>query len=341
MTGSNHSETITGNERDNVLDGRGGSDIIDGGFGNDVIIGNGGTDTASFLSHDGLAADGSPDVISLGNGTSDGSYIRFQALGPIRQAVETDVLRGIENVTGSNGDEIINGNDGANVLDGRGGNDIIDGGLGDDTLIGGDGGIDTASYLSHDGVGGLSPDIRLGLAGADGSYVRLDHGAFERDILRGIENVTGSNQGEQIFGNERDNVLDGRGGDDLIDGGLGNDVIIGNTGSDDIVFYGSHDSLPLLPGEINLVQLGAGGADGSYTRFEIVNGVPQVVEADVLRGIERVAAPAIPRSSLATSRTMFCKALMATIPSRAVAATIRSSAAPATTPMISPATAWT
>ena len=289
VTGSNHSETITGNERDNVLDGRGGSDIIDGGFGNDVIIGNGGTDTASFLSHDGLAADGSPDVISLGNGTSDGSYIRFQALGPIRQAVETDVLRGIENVTGSDNDEVINGNDGINVLDGRGGNDVLDGGLGDDTLIGGDGGIDTASYLSHDGVGGLSPDIRLGLAGADGSYVRLDHGAFERDILRGIENVTGSNQGEQIFGNERDNVLDGRGGDDLIDGGLGNDVIIGNTGSDDIVFYGSHDSLPLLPGEINLVQLGAGGADGSYTRFEIVNGVPQVVEADVLRGIERVS----------------------------------------------------
>ena len=141
----------------NTLDGRGGSDIIDGGFGDDILIGNGGTDTASFLSHDGLAADGSPDVISLGNGTSDGSYTRFQALGPIRQAVETDVLRGIENVTGSNGDEIINGNDGANVLDGRGGNDIIDGGLGNDTLIGGDGGIDTASYLSHDGVGVSAP----------------------------------------------------------------------------------------------------------------------------------------------------------------------------------------
>ena len=181
----------------NTLDGRGGSDIIDGGFGNDIIIGNGGTDTASFLSHDGLAADGSPDVISLGNGTSDGSYIRFQALGPIRQAVETDVLRGIENVTGSDNDEVINGNDGINVLDGRAGNDVLDGGLGDDTIIGGDGGIDTASYLSHDGVGGLSPDIRLGLAGADGSYVRLDHGAFERDILRGIENVTGSNQGSK------------------------------------------------------------------------------------------------------------------------------------------------
>jgi Ca2+-binding RTX toxin-like protein len=122
VTGSNHAETITGNERANTLDGRGGSDTLDGGFGDDILIGNGGTDTASYLSHDGLLADGSPDVISLGNGTSDGSYTRFQALGSI--AVETDVLRSIENVTGSDSDEAINGNDGINVLDGRGGNDI-------------------------------------------------------------------------------------------------------------------------------------------------------------------------------------------------------------------------
>jgi Ca2+-binding RTX toxin-like protein len=295
VTGSNHAETITGNERANTLDGRGGSDILDGGFGDDILIGNGGTDTASYLSHDGLLADGSPDVISLGNGTSDGSYTRFQALGPIRQAVETDVLRSIENVTGSDSDEVINGNDGINVLDGRGGNDIIDGGLGNDTLIG-NGGIDTASYLSHDATplpeGGELDAITLGLGGADGSYSRNQivlnlFRTLETDVLRGFENATGSNKNEIIIGNERDNVLDGRGGTDIIDGGLGNDVIIGGTGLDS-VSYASHDSLPLLPGEINLLQLGLDDADGSYTRFEIVNGALQVVETDVLRGIENV-----------------------------------------------------
>jgi Ca2+-binding RTX toxin-like protein len=295
VNGSNHAETITGNERANTLDGRGGSDILDGGFGDDLLIGNGGTDTASYLSHDGLLADGSPDVISLGNGTSDGSYTRFQALGPIRQAVETDVLRSIENVTGSDSDEVINGNDGINVLDGRGGNDIIDGGLGNDTLIG-NGGIDTASYLSHDATplpeGGELDAITLGLGGADGSYSRNQivlnlFRTLETDVLRGFENATGSNKNEIIIGNERDNVLDGRGGTDIIDGGLGNDVIIGGTGLDS-VSYASHDSLPLLPGEINLLQLGLDDADGSYTRFEIVNGALQVVETDVLRGIENV-----------------------------------------------------
>src|SRR5262245_44394115 len=171
VTGSNHAETITGNEQANTLDGRGGTDILDGGFGNDILIGNGGTDTASYLSHDGLAADGSPDVISLGNGTSDGSYTRFQALGPTRHAVETDVLRGTENATGSQSDSARHGYAGAYRFDGRGGSDIIDGGLGNDILIGNDG-TDTASYLSHDNVGGVSDTIVLGLGGADGSYVR-------------------------------------------------------------------------------------------------------------------------------------------------------------------------
>jgi Ca2+-binding RTX toxin-like protein len=294
VTGSNHGETITGNELANTLDGRGGSDTLDGGLGNDILIGNTGIDTASFASHDGLAVEGGPDLISLGNGTADGSYSRFRAIGPIRQVIETDVLRGIENVTGSNRDEAINGNDGANVLDGRGGNDVIDGGLGNDTIIGGTGN-NTVSYLSHDGVQARGIDITLGLGGADGSYVRSQGvppfgatQAVETDILRGIQNVTGSNQNEGIFGNELANVLDGRGGNDFIDGGLGNDVIIGGDGTDDFVTYVSHNSLPFLPGEIMLVRLGLGEADGSYTRFETINGVLQPVETDVLRGIEGV-----------------------------------------------------
>jgi Ca2+-binding RTX toxin-like protein len=293
VTGSNHAETITGNEQANTLDGRGGNDTIDGGFGNDILIGNGGTDTASYLSHDGLPADGSPDVISLGNGTSDGSYTRFQALGSIRIAVETDVLRSIENVTGSDSDEAINGNDGANVLDGRGGNDILDGGLGNDTLIG-NGGIDTASYLSHDGVAGAVITITLGLGSADGSYVRTQNvvGApspvVETDVLRSIENVIGSDQFDNINGNDLDNVLDGRGDNDSIDGGLGNDIIIGGSGTNDNVSYASHDGLPILPGEAIQISLGLGGADGFYDRFALVNGRVQIVETDALRGIENV-----------------------------------------------------
>jgi Ca2+-binding RTX toxin-like protein len=246
VNGSNHAEAITGNEHANTLDGRGGSDILDGGFGDDILIGNGGTDTASYLSHDGLLDDGSPDVISLGNGTSDGSYTRFQALGPIRQAVETDVLRSIENVTGSDSNEVINGNDGINVLDGRGGNDIIDGGLGNDVIIGGNAlgrvtSIDTASYVSHDAVTDFfgADLIALGQNGTDGSYTRQGQtGTAETDVLRGIENVTGSNRTEVIIGNEQDNTLDGRGGNDHLVGGAGNDTVNGGADGDVYDFTG-------------------------------------------------------------------------------------------------------
>jgi Ca2+-binding RTX toxin-like protein len=309
VTGSNHAETITGNELANTLDGRGGSDTIDGGFGDDILIGNGGTDTASFLSHDGLAADGSPDVISLGNGTSDGSYTRFQALGPIRQAVETDVLRGIENVTGSDSDEAISGNDGANVLDGRGGNDTIDGGLGNDAIIGGGGalpGIDTVSYESHDAVAGVfgGDVISLGQNGADGSYTRLGivstptpHiGAVETDVLRGIENVTGSNRIETINGNEQDNTLAGRGGNDTVNGGAGNDTydftggglgtdtFFDESGTSDRVLINSFNDI--LPGFNGITT----GRDGNDLVVVLTTGTFRIVDHFNGHQIETIVA---------------------------------------------------
>jgi Ca2+-binding RTX toxin-like protein len=159
------------------------------------------------------------------------------------QTVETDSLQGFENVTGSNHAETINGNELDNVLDGRGGNDVIDGGFGNDTIIGGDG-TNTVSYISHDTATGVST-IALGLNGADGSYSRAILAGFppslqtvETDVLRGIQNVTGSNQGETIIGNEQANVLDGRGGDDTLVGGGGNDTINGGDGNDTYDFTG-------------------------------------------------------------------------------------------------------
>jgi Ca2+-binding RTX toxin-like protein len=118
VNGSNHNETIIGNEQDNVLDD---------GFGNDTISGGDGTDTVSYLSHDGgLFPTGETNTISLGKNGADGSYTRADpfkdAFGVTHfQVSESDILRDIENVTGSNRGETINGNEQDNVLAGRGG----------------------------------------------------------------------------------------------------------------------------------------------------------------------------------------------------------------------------
>jgi Ca2+-binding RTX toxin-like protein len=258
VLGSTRSETINGNENNNVIDANGGNDLLDGGLGNDTLIGGPGIDTALYASHDnvplGLAEQ---DVISLGLGGADGSYVRSQLhivpLQPIQfQIVEQDVLRGIENVTGSNHSETINGNEQDNVLDGRGGNDTLDGGLGNDTLIGNDG-IDTVSYASHNTVnllGGVF--IALGTGTADGiaTATIVSTGgstSTETDILRGIENVTGSSHSDNITGTEQANVLDdgGAGSPDTLQGLKGDDTYVVANAGDTLVEFANegHDTV--------------------------------------------------------------------------------------------------
>jgi Ca2+-binding RTX toxin-like protein len=238
VQGSNRSETINGNEQNNVLDGRGGNDVLDGGLGNDTLIGGNGIDTASYVSHDSLTLVSPGVTIELGAGTADGSATASILGSQSQTVVETDILRGIENVKGSSHSDTITGNEQDNVLDGRDGNDRLDGGFGNDTLIGGLG-DDTAVYVSHDHfrfVSGEQDIISLGLNGADGSYNRLQLSSpqpvLEHDVLREIEDVIGSNHDETINGNENANGLTGRGGNDNLNGGAGGDVYfyIGATG---------------------------------------------------------------------------------------------------------------
>jgi Ca2+-binding RTX toxin-like protein len=260
VIGSRGDDLIIGNDVANTLEGRGGNDTLDGGFGNDVLIGGPGSDTASYVSHDSnLLLIGGPDIIRLGLGTADGSYTRFGVTGTSGGVfqigtVEADVLRSIENITGSNRAEVIIGNDLDNVLNGRGGNDVLDGGLGNDVIIGGNplfiigGGVltstDTVSYVSHDGLTPLPGEvdgIQLGQNGGDGFFVRAEvvsgtTTTVETDILRGIENVTGSNASESIVGNELDNVLDGRGGNNEFRGLGGSDTLRAGSGDDHYFF---------------------------------------------------------------------------------------------------------
>jgi Ca2+-binding RTX toxin-like protein len=274
IIGADGNETITGNEQDNVLDG---------GLGNDTLIGRDGNDTASFASHNGLS--GRTGAITLGSSGADGSASYSVLVSGAPVTVESDVLRGIENVIGSRLNETITGNEQENVLDG---------GLGNDTLIGGNG-IDTASFVSHDIVTAEFGTITIGASGADGSaryFILNPVGGpllVEADVLGGMENVTGSNQAETITGNEQANVIDGRGGNDTIDGGFGNDKLIGGDGTDTVSFA-SHDSATGQIGTISLPSVFLiGGGIGAATYSIVVNGSSVVVESDLLISFENVS----------------------------------------------------
>jgi len=89
--------------------------------------------------------------------------------------------------------------------------------LGDDTIDGGDD-DDTADF--SDSLFGVT--VTLGESGADGSATGAGSGT---DILRGIENIIGTNVSDVITGNELNNTVYERGGNDTLNGGEGIDTL--------------------------------------------------------------------------------------------------------------------
>ena len=98
----------TGNGLANVITGNGGNNVLAGLGGADTLVGGLGTDTASY------AASASGVTVSRAGGrTGQGGD------------AEGDTLSGIENLTGSNLND---------VLEGNAGNNVLTGGLGIDTV---------------------------------------------------------------------------------------------------------------------------------------------------------------------------------------------------------------
>jgi Ca2+-binding RTX toxin-like protein len=141
------------------------------------------------------------------------------------------VTNGDDVVYGFNGNDTIYGLGGNDHLYGGYGNDLLKGGGGADLLSGGDG-IDTASY----GDSPSSVSIYLGLGLASG-------GDATGDTLSSIENLTGSNYGDILFGDDDSNVLSGRAGDDILDGDGGADTLSGGSGCDILTGGAGADTL--------------------------------------------------------------------------------------------------
>jgi Ca2+-binding RTX toxin-like protein len=134
------------------------------------------------------------------------------------------VINAFDGVT--NDADTIVGDSGNESIYGLGGNDVLKGGGGADRLYGDDG-IDTAVYLDSDA--GVVISLTAG-RGTGGSA----HG----DRLYSIENVTGSEHRDELYGDDNDNTLSGEGGDDLIKGGGGADQLLGGDGGDTLVADG-------------------------------------------------------------------------------------------------------
>jgi Ca2+-binding RTX toxin-like protein len=194
VRGTAFNDILLGDGVANVLLGAAGDDSLKGGDGDDVLWGGAGTDTldggagADTAQYQDATAGVRVTLVATGHQTTGGGGV--------------DRLLSIENVIGSNFNDLLTGNGEGNVLTGAGGadtlrggggndglsggaqNDLLTGDEGDDKLHGGDG----ADRLE----GGAGRDILIGAAGADtfvfsrlvGADTVVDFGADDTLALR-------------------------------------------------------------------------------------------------------------------------------------------------------------
>jgi Ca2+-binding RTX toxin-like protein len=253
---------------------------IGGGGGADTLSVGGGSGTGAALSGGTLLGQAGDDVLlgGLGGGTLDGADGNDTAdyasaaqllLADLQSGVVThvgggvDLLAGIENLSGSPGDDTILGDAGANVLGGAEGADVLDGNGGNDT-IDGEAGSDTLDY--GDASNAVHVDLADHTATGEGS-----------DAVNGIENVVGSPFDDELTGDAAANILAGGDGDDTIDGGEEADTLVGGAGTDTVSFASATKGVTVDLRKGTAKGAGADTVDG----FENVQGSGK---GDVIRG---------------------------------------------------------
>ncbi len=217
-------DDISGLAGNDTLGGGDGNDLLDGGAGADYLSGGTGVDTATYAS----ATAGV--IVSLFNPTINTGD------------ADGDTYNSIENLYGSAFDDGLNGNMSANVIRGRDGDDGLKGYDGIDSLYGDDG----DDIL----IGGEDADALFGGAGSDTASYKgatagvvaslsnpaINTGDAAGDTYSSIENITGSDFDDSVYGNGSANVIYGGAGDDIIKGYDGNDTLTGASGDDNFYF---------------------------------------------------------------------------------------------------------
>ncbi|WP_349360304.1 S8 family serine peptidase [Stappia sp.] len=224
-------DTLIGNAGSNKLHGMRGDDTLIGGAGGDHLAGGAGLDTADYS-----ASDAGVNV-SLMTGFAAGGH----ATG--------DSFDSIENLIGSDYDDLLNGDDTANILRGGAGGDFLNG----------RGGSDTADYTGSDA--GVNVSLLTGFAAG---------GHAAGDSFSSIENLIGST---------RDDLLNGDHDANILRGGAGGDFLNGRGGSDTADYTGSDAGV-----NVSLLTGFAAGGHAAGDTFDSVENLIGSAHDDLLNG---------------------------------------------------------
>jgi len=181
-------------------------------------------------------------------------------------------LGGNDTITGSRNADTLSGGNGADILFGGDGNDILNGDNGADILndysginqLNGGSGTDTISYEGS----ALGAIINLEARGLGGVGRRTSTTSNDDiNTFTSIENATGSDNADTVYGNGGNNLLNGMGGNDIMFGRGGDDTLEGGDGEDfldgggDDELRGNLGSDILDGGDGNDLVLGGNSAD--------------------------------------------------------------------------------
>lgn len=297
LRGTRGADVIVAKGGNDRVKGRGENDRICGGAGNDQLQGGAGNDRLSGAAGDNdvLAGGAGNDRLAGGPGLDDvGDY--SAAPGPVEANLTNelatgdgrDELAGLENLTGTDGDDALYGDDLANglfaglgndTLLGNAGPDLLQPGDGDDTINGG-GDPDIVDYFFTLPGGPLSIDLVAGVATGQGTDTLISiegagGGGFD-------DTIVGENDANGLFGFGGNDVLIGGPGDaDFLQGADGDDTLDGGSGSGDTADYLSVPD-PTGPVQVDLVAgTATGHGSDSLLAIEKVNGTD---EGDAIAG---------------------------------------------------------
>jgi Ca2+-binding RTX toxin-like protein len=250
VDGSAYNDTIYGNDSKNIIKGLAGSDTLDGRGGGDELYGGSGYDILFSGSGDDYLDGGEDtDTVNYKNATNgvivrldkpDGDEHDDYATG-----YGTDKLKNIEDVSGSNFADTIYGSNSTNYIMGMDGDDKIISGRGYDFIDGGVGSDWISYYIDDYDDRGTNPNYMEDIQGITvtmgNDFVMLKETSTDRliDLIKDIEQVSGTKGSDYIWGDSSDEIFWGHEGNDNLRGNNGADILYGGTG-DDFLLPGAH-----------------------------------------------------------------------------------------------------
>ena len=209
IKGHEGADTLLGSDGDDLVYGGDGDDTLSGGTGNDTLLGEANDDTLEGGAGDDIIDGGAGvDTVTFIN-SEDDITINLRNTNQQDTGTGLDIIKDIENVTGSLHNDTIEGDSKDNILDG---------GVGTDTVS-----------FSH-AQNGVSVSLAV-------DTQQDTHDGM--DTIKNFENLIGSEFADNLTGDDDQNAIYGLSGDDTLDGGKGSDTLYG--GSDNDIFISKDD----------------------------------------------------------------------------------------------------